>query len=355
MRAVHVDPQKRTAHVEGGALLVDLDREAHAHGLAVPSGVFPKTGIAGLTLGGGVGWLIRKYGMTIDNLLSCQVVTANGELIMASSSENPDLFWALRGGGGNFGVVTSFTFQCHPVRNVIGGLILYPRSDARDVLRNMRDYLPDAPGELTAYGVLLHTPDGTPASAVALCYCGSAADSVTALQPLRSFGSPIVDLIQEVPFPTHQSLFDGAFPDGNQNYWKSSLHAELSDGAIDAVVEQGNRMKSPFSAIVVEYYGGAAARVPNDATAFPYRDRPWDIIIAAQWSDPAESAVHRDWARETEAVLRPFGAGGHILAGLDADDAAESAFGANLPRLREIKRRYDPENFFRVNQNIRPA
>ena len=355
MRGVSVDPHDRVVRVQGGATLGDLDRETHAFGLAVPCGVVPKTGIAGLTLGGGVGWLIRKYGMTIDNLVSCQVVNAHGKVLTASATENDDLFWALRGGGGNFGVVTSLVFRAHSVHTIIGGLVLYPRPAATDVIRNFRDYIESAPDEITAYAALLHAPDGTPMVGVAVCYCGDPEEGDRVLRPLRGFGTPLVDTVAAIPFPAMQSLFAPSFPDGNYNYWKSSLHAELSDEAIETVVARGNLMQSPLSAVVIEYYAGAAGRVPNDATAFPYRDLPWDIVIAAQWTDARETPTHRDWARGTENALRPFATGAHILAALDVDDAVPTAFGANLPRLSAIKGKYDPENFFRVNQNIKPA
>ncbi|MBC8001310.1 MAG: FAD-binding oxidoreductase [Opitutaceae bacterium] len=357
MRSVHVDPAKSTVRVQGGATLGDLDRETHAFGLAVPTGVVPKTGIAGLTLGGGVGWLIRKYGMTIDNLLSCQIVTADGKVLTASASQNEDLFWALRGGGGNFGVVTSLEFQAHPVHTVTGGLLIYPRDAAVAVIRNFRDFIESAPDELTAYAALLHTPDGIPVVGIVPCYCGAASEAQRVLAPLRTFDNPMVDAIQPMPFPAMQSLFGPSFPDGNQNYWKSSLQRDLPDDAIEAIVEHGNRMTSPLSAVVVEFYGGAAGRVGNDATAFPYRDLPWDILAVAQWTDPAETTRHRDWARATDEALRPFSGGAHLLSALDveSEDIIKTAFGGNLPRLAAVKRKYDPGNFFRVNQNIKPA
>ena len=356
MRAVHVDPTTRTVRVQGGATLGDLDRETHSFGLAVPSGVNPDTGVAGLTLGGGVGWLIRKYGMSIDSLLSCQVVTADGKVLTASASENEDLFWGLRGGGGNFGVVTSFEFKAHPVHTVVGGMLVYPRDAAFDVIRNYRDYIEVAPDELTAYVALVHTPDGVPAVGILPCYCGDIAEADRVLEPLRSFGKPLMDAVQPMPFPVMQSLITASFPDGNQNYWKSSLQREFSDDAIATVVEHANRMTSPISAIVVEYYGGAAARVAKDATAFPHRDLPWDILVLAQWTDPAETH-HRDWARAAEEALSPFSGGAHLLAALDveSDEIVKSAYGANLTRLAAIKTKYDPDNFFRVNQNIKPA
>ena len=355
MRGVNVDPRDRVVRVQGGATLGDLDRETHQFGLAVPCGVVPKTGIAGLTLGGGVGWLIRKYGMSIDNLLSCQVVTADGAIVTASDSENPDLFWALRGGGGNFGVVTNLTFRAHPVHKVVGGLVLYPRTAAFDVIRNFRDYMQTAPDELTAYAALLHAPDGTPMVGIAACYCGVESDAERVLRPLRGFGTPVVDAIQTIPFPVMQSLFAPAFPDGNYNYWKSSLQAELPDGAIATVVEHANRMTSPLSALVVEYYGGASGRVASDATAFPHRNLPWSIVIAAQWTNAAESSTQRHWARAVDDALRPFAAGAHLLAALDVDDVVSSAFGPNLLRLSRVKAKYDPNNFFRVNHNISPS
>ncbi|HYZ82848.1 MAG TPA: FAD-binding oxidoreductase [Bryobacteraceae bacterium] len=355
MRSVYVDAANRTVRVQGGATLGDLDNETHLFGLAVPVGVVPKTGVAGLTLGGGVGFLIRKYGMSIDNLLSCQVVTADGEVLVASESEHPDLFWALRGGGGNFGVVTSFEFRAHPVRNVVGGLLIYPRAMARDLLRNFRDHIESAPDELTAYVPIMHAPDGTPVVAFAPCYCGDPAEAARVLEPFRAVGTPMVDAIQTMPFPAMQSLFAPAFPDGSQNYWKSSLHRVFSDEAIDITVEWANRMTSPFSAVVVEHYGGAAGRVPNDATAFPHRDVPWDVILPAQWIGSADETQHRDWSRAAAEALRPHSAGGHLLAALDADESSHTGFGSNLPRLAAIKARYDPTNFFRVNQNIQPA
>jgi FAD/FMN-containing dehydrogenase len=357
MRAVHVDPATRSVRVQGGATLGDLDRETHAFGLAVPCGIVPKTGIGGLTLGGGVGWLLRKYGMSIDNLVSCQVVIADGTVLTASSSENGDLFWALRGGGGNFGVVASFEFQARPVHTVLGGLLLYPRDAAVDVIRHFRDYMESAPDEVTAYAALLHGPDGAPLTGVIPCYCGGIPEGQRILEPLRTFGSPVADTIQPLAFPAMQALLAQSFPDGNHNYWKSTLQRELSDDAIDTIVEHANRMTSPLSATVLEYYGGAAGRVPGDATAFPHRNLPWDIIFGAQWVESAETTAHRDWARSGEERLRAFSANAHLLSALDIEpeDVIDTAFGSNLPRLAAIKAKYDPTNFFRVNYNIKPA
>jgi FAD/FMN-containing dehydrogenase len=357
MRAVHVDAAARRVRVQGGVTLGDMDRETHVFGLAVPCGIVSKTGIAGLTLGGGVGWLIRKHGMSIDNLLSAQVVTADGKVLTASAFENEDLFWALRGGGGNFGVVTTFEFQAHPVSTVLGGLLLYPRAVAVEVIRHFRDYMMTAPDELTAYAALLHGPDGSPLVAVIPCYCGNVAEGERVLQPLRKFGSPILDGIQAMPFPAMQSLLGLSFPDGNHNYWKSTLQRELPDDAISAIVEHTNRLNSPLSAVPIEYYGGAAGRVSNEATAFPHRELPWDILFIAQWTDPAQTNVHREWARSGEELLKPFSENAHLLSALDveAEDVVNTAFGKNLSRLAAVKQKYDPTNFFRVNQNVKPG
>jgi FAD binding domain/Berberine and berberine like len=354
MKSVFVDDATRRVRVQGGATLGDIDRETHVFGLAVPCGIVPKTGIGGLTLGGGVGWLIRKYGMSIDNLLSAQVVTADGKVLAASASQNDDLFWALRGGGGNFGVVTCFEFQAHAVSTVWGGLLLYPREKAVGVIRHFRDYMASAPDELTAYAALLHGPDGSPLVGVIPCYCGDLADGERVLQPLRKFGNPILDGIQAMPFPTMQSLLGPSFPDGNHNYWKSTLQQELPDDAISAIVEHANRLQSPLSFVVLEYYGGAAGRISSEATAFPHRHLPWDILFIAQWADPAQTDAHRDWARSGEEMLRPFSANAHLLSALDieTEDVIKTAFGPNLSRLAAIKKKYDPSNFFRVNHNI---
>ena len=357
MRSVFVDEATQRVRVQGGATLGDMDRETHVFGLTVPCGIVPKTGIGGLTLGGGVGWLIRKYGMTIDNLLSCQMVTADGKVLTASASENADLFWALRGGGGNFGVVTSFEFQAHPVSIVLGGLLLYPRPAAVDVIRNFRDYIASAPDELTAYCALLHGPDGSPLVGLICCYCGDLANGGRVLRPLRKFGSPILDGIQPMPFPAMQSLLSASFPDGNQNYWKSTLQRELPDDAISAIVDHANRLQSPLSVVVLEYYGGAAGRVSSEATAYPHRNLPWDVLFLAQWTDPAQSDLHRDWARSGEEMLRPYSQNAHLLSALDVESEAvlKTAFGPNLKRLAEIKKKYDPTNFFRVNVNVSPG
>jgi FAD/FMN-containing dehydrogenase len=357
MRAVFVDPVRGTARVQGGATLGDVDRETHAFGLAVPAGVVSRTGIAGLTLGGGVGWLVRKYGLTCDNVLSFEVVSAEGKLLTASAEENTDLFWALRGGGGNFAVVTSFLFQAHPVTSVFGGMIVHARDQARDVIRHYRDFMVSAPEELTAYAALITTPDGHPAVAVVPCYCGDPAEGKLVLRPLREFGSPLMDAVQPMPFPVMQKLLDAAFPDGTHNYWKSDFVKELSDEVIDLIVAHANRMKSPLSAVVIEYYGGAAGRIGLSDTAFAQRQAEYDIGFMAQWTDAAETDVHVAWARDMAEAIRPHASGGHLLnfLGEESLETIRAAFGANYPRLAQVKKKYDPTNFFSINQNIKPA
>ena len=356
MKGIHVNAKKRSARVQAGATLGDMDRETHVYGLAVPAGVVSKTGIAGLTLGGGVGWLVRKYGLTCDNVLSFEVVTADGKPRFASANENEDLFWALRGGGGNFGVVTSFEFRAHPVSIVLGGLIMYPRDRAVEVLRFYRDFTQSAPEELTAYAALVHTPDGIPAVAVIACYCGDLTEGEKVFEPLRTFSPPMADLIQPVPFPQMQTLLDPAFPDGNHNYWKSAFLRELSDDAIAVLVEHANRATSPLTGVAIEYYGGAASRVGVSETAFAQREAQYSIAILAQWTNPGESQHHIEWARALADSIRPFSSGGYLLnfLGDEGEDTIKAAFGANYSRLAAIKRKYDPENFFRLNQNIKP-
>jgi FAD/FMN-containing dehydrogenase len=356
MKAIHVDAANRRARVQTGATLGEVDRETHVFGLAVPAGVVSKTGIAGLTLGGGAGWLVRKYGLTCDNVTSFDLVTHDGSAIVASDNRNADLFWALRGGGGNFGVVTSIEYRLHPVSTVLGGMIVHPRSEAKNVLRFHRDFIRTAPDELTAYVALLSLPDGSPAIAVVVCYCGDLTEGESLIKPLRNFGAPLMDAIQPIPFPQMQSLLDGAFPDGNQNYWKSTFLRELSDGAIDVLVEHANQTASPLTAVVIEYYGGAASRVGANETAFSHRDAEYNVGILAQWPDPNESSQHIAWARGLSSALEQFSSG-YFLNFLGEEDQAtiKRAFDGNYDRLREVKKKYDPKNFFRLNQNIVPA
>jgi hypothetical protein len=356
MKGIFVDPRLRTVRVQSGATLGEVDRETHLHGLAVPAGVVSKTGIAGLTLGGGVGWLVRKYGLTCDNVLSCEVVTAEGDIVTADAETNADLFWGLRGGGGNFGIVTSFLYRAHPVSTVLGGLVLHPRDQAGAVLHYYRAFMASAPEELTAYAGLLSTPDGMPAVGVLVCYCGDLAEGERILKPLRSFGSPIVDAVQPLPFPAMQKLVDDAFPDGTQNYWKSTFLKELSDEAIDVIIAHADRAQSPLSAVVVELYGGAAGRIGQAETAFAQRQAQYNVGITAQWTDTAESETHIGWARDLSKALEPYSSGGYLLNFLSDEnpESIRAAFADNHARLVDLKTKYDPGNFFSLNQNVAP-
>jgi FAD binding domain/Berberine and berberine like len=355
MIRVDVDPKSRTVRVQAGALLSDIDRETHLHGLAVPMGVVSRTGIAGLTLGGGVGWLVRKYGLTIDNLLECEVVIATGERVVANKETNTDLFWGLRGGGGNFGIVTTFLFKAHPVSTVLGGLVLYPREQARDVLRHYRAFMSSAPEELTAYAGLISTPDGIPAVGILVCYCGELAEGTRVLAPLRNFGAPIVDAVQPMPLPAMQKLLEESFLDRTYNYWKSTFLVELSDDVIDLIVEHANQMQSPLSAVVVEFYAGAASRVGHDETAFVQRRAEYSVGMMAQWTDATENDKHIGWTRDMAKALEPHSSGSllNFLSENDPDDI-RTAFGSNYPRLVDLKTKYDPTNFFSLNQNVEP-
>jgi FAD/FMN-containing dehydrogenase len=358
MKGIRVDPEARTAWAQPGLLWQDFDHETQAYGLATTGGVVGETGIAGLTLGGGVGWLVRKHGLTCDNLLAVDVVTADGQLRHASSKANQDLFWALRGGGGNFGVVTAFHYQLHKVSTILGGLVIHPRTAARDVIRFHRDFITSAPEELTSYVALLTAPDGNPVVGIASCYCGDLLEGERVLRPLREFGSPLVDDIKAMPYAGMQGLLGPAFPWGNRNYWKSSFLRALPDVAIDDVVEQANQSKSPLSAVILEYYGGAASRVAVDATAFPHREASFNIVILGQWSDAAEDPTHISWVRNCWEAVNPWASGAVYMNALSGDEGPEvvrDAYGANYSRLAVLKAQLDPKNLFRMNQNITPS
>jgi FAD/FMN-containing dehydrogenase len=342
--------------VQAGALLGDVDRETNPHGLAVPTGVVSKTGIAGLTLGGGTGWLARKYGLTCDNVVSCEVVTAEGDLVTANNEINADLFWGLRGGGGNFGIVTSFLYRAHPVSTVLGGVIAYTRDQAAALLRYYRDFMPAAPDELTAYAGLISMPDGTPAVGVMACYCDDLTEGERVLKPLRAFGSPVFDAIQPTSFPTMQKLVDEMSPDSAHNYWRSTFIRDFSDEVIDLIIEHGNRMESRLSRIVIQFFGGAAGRVAPADTAFAQRQAEYNVGIETQWTDAAESEKHIGWTRTLSDALRPYSSNGYLLnfIGNEEPDTIRAAFGSNYARLVELKTKYDPTNFFSLNQNVPP-
>ncbi len=368
MRHVEVDPVARVVRAEAGALWRDVDAATQAHGLAVPGGQVSHTGIAGLTLGGGIGWLSREHGLTIDNLLSVELVTADGRLVTASATEHPDLFWGLRGGSGNFGVVVSFSYRLHKVGPlVLGGPILYELGDAPAALRNARHYFADAPDEVSLWLVLTHVPPappfpqerwGTPVLAV-VPFCTDVDRGAALLEPLTSFGAPIANMHGPLPYTALQAALDDVDPHGHRYWERGDYLTGLDDAAIDALVEGGRTASSPRSEILIFPMGGATARVPDDATAFGDRSAPWAVWIASQWTDPAEDAVHRDWTRAFSASLEPWKTGAVYVnaIGGDVTEARKvAAFGgeAKYERLRELKRTWDPDNLFRRNHNIAP-
>jgi FAD/FMN-containing dehydrogenase len=367
MRSVEVDPASRTARIQPGATLGDIDAATQPHGLALPVGINSTTGIAGLTLGGGFGWLSRKHGLTIDNLISAEVVTVTGEPVTASESENSDLFWGIRGGGGNFGVVTSFEFALHPVGpEVLAGLIVHPFSDAADVLRQYRQFVASAPEELSVWIVLRKAPPlpflpedvhGTEVLVLAALYAGDVADGERAMEGLRAIGNPIADAISPHNLIDFQAAFDPLLTPGSRNYWKSHDFNELSDGALDVIVEYAGKLPTPQCEIFVAHLGGAVGRVPFDATAYTHRDADFVLNVHTRWDDPAEDDLCVGWAREFFDRSAPFATGGVYVNFMPQDELERvvEAYGSNYERLVELKNKYDPENFFRLNQNIRPS
>jgi FAD/FMN-containing dehydrogenase len=367
MNAVEVDPAARLARVGPGASLGDVDRATQAHGLATPVGINSTTGIAGLTLGGGFGWLSRSLGLTIDNLAAADVVTADGTLLRASASEHPDLFWGIRGGGGNFGVVTSFEFQLHPVGpQVLSGLIVHPLDEAPAVLRFYRDFLKRTPDEFVCWVVLRKAPPlpflpaewhGREIVVLAVCYAGTIADGERIAKPLRDFGHPIADVIQPHPFTAWQAVLDPLLTPGMRNYWKSHDFHEISDGLIDVVVDHARRIPDPQTEIALAQLGGAVSRVPADATAYAHRDAQFVMNVHGRWADPALDATCVGWARQLFQAAAPFATGGVYVNFLTEDEQSRvpAAYAGNYARLVALKRKYDPDNLFRINQNIGPS
>ena len=355
MKAIRVDPIRRTALAQGGVTWREFNRETQARGLATTGGVISTTGIAGLTLGGGLGWLMAKYGLATDNLIAAEVVTAAGEIVRASKDENADLFWALQGGGGNFGAVSWFEYRLHPVGAVTSGMIAFPFENARDVLKFFRDISSGLPDELTIFGGLLHAPDGARIAALIVCDCGS---SEAALQSIKKLGRPIMDTIGPTSYEATNMMLDAGFPRGALNYWKSNFMAELSDQSIDTLVSQFTLCPSPLSALVLEHIHGAATRVAVDETAFPHRHEGYNCLIVSQWLTAAENTPNIGWARETYELLRPGFAAGRYVNYLGDDDSGQdavaAAYGPNYQRLQTLKAKYDPANLFHLNQNIRP-
>jgi FAD/FMN-containing dehydrogenase len=359
MKGIHVDVAARTVRAQGGVLWSELNRETQLHGLATTGGVVGSTGIAGLTLGGGLGWLMPKYGLALDNLRAADMVMADGRVMRASADENPDLFWAIRGGGGNYGIAASLEYALHPVGPMItGGVVAHPLARALDVLRFFRDTCASLPDEAMLVAGLQTAPDGSNAKLVGLVggHCGSLESGAAAFAPVKAFGPPAMDMIAPMPYTALNGMLDPAFPRGALNYWKAQFLTELSDDAIRTLVEGFQACPSPMSHIIIEHFHGAASRVPVTATACAMRVTGFNVVIASQWTDARETERGIKWARDTFASLTPYLAPMRYVNYLedDATDPAAVVYGPNLPRLREIKAKYDSENFFRNNVNIPP-
>jgi FAD/FMN-containing dehydrogenase len=367
MKGIRVDPEARTVRAQAGVLLGELDRETQAFGLAVPSGIVTHTGLSGLTLGGGIGWLMRKYGLTIDQLLSVDLLTANGELVKASAEENPDLFWGVRGGGGNFGIVTEFEFRLNPVGpTVLAGPIFWPMEDSPEVLRFYREWIAEAPDELMTIVVHRKAPPlpfvppelhGKLVVAVVCCYAGPLEEGEKVVKPLKAFGSPVLDLCVPKPFLTHQAMFDPSFPHGWWYYMRSCDVAELADEVIDITVEHSLRISSPLTAFPIWQRGGAAGRVGEEETALGGRDAGHTFNITAVTESAEGFAEEREWVRNFWSALEPYHTGAYVNFLMEeGEERVREAYGARkYDRLKALKRRWDPDNLFRMNQNIRPT
>ena len=368
MKSVRIDPVARTARVEGGVTWGELNHDLQAFGLAATGGFIGTTGVSGLTLGGGLGWLVRKHGLALDNLLSADAVTADGRLLVANPTQNEDLFWGLRGGGGNFGIVTSFEFRVYPAGTVLAGLVLHPLSSGREALQFWRGFGPTAPEEFTDSALVFNAPAEMPVPdslraepIVGLGgVCTAPLDAAeAAMAPLRRFGPPAADAIQPMPYSAAQTMADFLWPPGLLNYWKSSFLKELSDAAIDTILAYSKTAPSPRTVIVLEHNGhGAMSRVAADATAFGYRNWPFNFLVTSIWSDPAESDANIRWTREFCDAMQPFLADAVYVnyLGEEGEERVRSAYSpGTYARLAALKQKYDPTNLFRLNQNIKPA
>lgn len=359
MKGIRVDPVRRTARAEPGLTWGEFDHETQAFGLATTGGFVPSTGIAGLTLGGGLGYLMRRFGLTCDNLLSVDLVTAAGQLLTASETENADLFWGVRGGGGNFGIVTSFEYRLHAVGPmVLGGFIFHPLPRAKEVSQFYRQFTRTSPDELTTHLAFATSPDGHPVVAFILCYSGPLEKGEEVIRPLREFGSPVADTVGPMPYTAVQALGGPLYPPNRLNYWKSSFLKELSDDAIETMIAQFATVPSPFSAAALEELGGVVSRVGRDETAFGERSAHYNLIITSEWIDPAESEKNIQWARDFWEAMQPFESEAVYVnyLGTEGEDRIKAAYGpTKYERLVALKNKYDPTNFFRLNQNIKPT
>ncbi len=366
MKGVHVNPSEKTVRVEAGCVWGDVDHATHAFGMATPSGFISTTGVSGLTLGGGIGYLARRYGLTIDNLLSVDMVLADGTFVTASSKENPDLFWAVRGGGGNFGVVTSFEFRLQPVSTVQFGPTFWPLDQAAEVLKSYRNFIKQAPENVNGFFAYLVVPPAPmfpenlhlkKVCAIVWCCTGSAEETEKATRPMRSVGSPLLDNVGPVPFPVVQSIFDGLFVSGLQWYWRADNFTELSDEAIARHVEHGPKLPTMLSTMHLYPVNGAAQRVGKNDTAYNFREALFAEVIVGVDPDPANAEKITKWCKDYWEALHPYSAGGAYVNFMmdEGQDRVQATYRDNYERLASIKKKYDPTNFFRVNQNIRPA
>jgi FAD/FMN-containing dehydrogenase len=368
MKGVSVDPEARTVRAEAGLNWGELDAATQEHGLAVTGGRMSDTGIAGLALGSGSGWLERKLGFTCDNLLKAELVTADGRQVVASAEENPDLFWGLRGGGGNFGIVTAFHFRVHPIGPIVlGGILIYPAAMAGPLVRHWRDFMATAPDEVGSALAFMTAPPadivpepvrGQPVVGMVLCYAGPVEEGIEVLRPLREFGPPGVDMVQPMPYVALQRLIDDGNPSGMQNYWCADFLTELPDEAVDVYVSHATQPVSPVSTMLIIPGGGAIARVPDNATAFGQRTAPWNIHLLSMWPDPADNARNIEYTRTFSAAMKPWTTGRAYLnfIGDEGGDRVAAAFGPErYAQLRALKKQWDPDNVFRHNQNIPPA
>jgi FAD/FMN-containing dehydrogenase len=359
MRGIYVDPRAATARAQGGVTWREYNRATHVHGLATTGGVISTTGIAGLTLGGGVGWLMAKHGIAIDNLRSVELVTADGEVLTASADDNADLFWALRGGGGNFGVASSFEYDAHPLSTVFGGIIAFDLPDSAKVFDFYREFTAECPDDLTAFCGLVHAPDGSGHKIVALpmCHCGDLAGGEAAAKQMRTAATPLVDMLGPMPYPVVNTLLDDGFPKGARNYWKSGFFKDISDETVGILTESLRKAPSIMSGLIVEHLHGKITRIGATDTAFPHREPGYNLVLIAEWLDPADDDANIAWAKESFAALDPHLADSAYVNYLGDDDGARvrAAYGPNWDRLVAVKKRYDPDNVFHLNHNIDPA
>ncbi len=357
MNSVEVDPDERIARAGGGATWGDFDAATQAYGLATTGGAISMTGIGGLTLGGGLGYLMRMYGLAADNLIGAEVVLADGSVVRTSERERPELLWGLRGGGGNFGVVTEFEFRLHPVEGMYAGMLLHPRDRAREAFQVYREQTALAPDQLTTFFGLLNAPDGAPVCGFVIAYAGDTASGEQAVQGMRDFAQPIADLVGPMPYLALQQMMDEAFQPGPHVYWKSHFLTGLTDEVIDLLVAGANASPSPMNAVLIEHFGGAVARVGQDETAFDHRDADYNLAIIARWLDPADAEANINWARSLWDIVKPFSRGAYVnYLGVGDEPARvrDSYSPTKYARLVALKQQYDPENVFRSNQNITP-